>query len=157
MTEDSETQDSPSGRGKLPLLLGVALALAGAGAGFFAVREGLIPLPSDEGGAPRSESMADLAFVPLDPVVIALDSGSRRQHLRFRAELEVPPPHQKEVESLRPRVVDALHSYLRALDPAEIEAPGALERLRAQMLRRVQIITGGDRVADLLVMEFVLN
>lgn len=157
MTENSEPSDSPSGRGKLQLAFGLALALAGAGAGFFAVREGVIPLPSGDGGAPRSASMADLAFVPLDSVVISLAPGADRRHLRFRAELEVPATHRKEVESLRPRVVDVLHSYLRALDPAEIEAPGALSRLRAQMLRRVQIVTGEDRVADLLVMEFVLN
>ena len=33
----------------------------------------------------------------------------------------------------------------------------ALTRLRAQMLRRVQIVTGPDNVNDLLIMEFVLT
>ncbi|MFL9503735.1 flagellar basal body-associated FliL family protein [Rhodopseudomonas palustris] len=40
---------------------------------------------------------------------------------------------------------------------AEIEDPSAMARLRAQMLRRVQIVTGEGRVRDLLITEFVLD
>ena len=40
---------------------------------------------------------------------------------------------------------------------AELEDPAALVRLRAQILRRLQIVTGEGRVRDLLVTEFVLN
>ncbi len=56
-----------------------------------------------------------------------------------------------------PRVIDVLNSYLRALETSDLADSTALVRLRAQMLRRVQIVTGGDRVHDLLIMEFVLN
>ena len=47
--------------------------------------------------------------------------------------------------------------YLRALQTSDVENPSALARLRAQMLRRVQIVTGQGRVNDLLIMEFVIN
>ncbi len=153
MTESSEASAGRRRWGGLPVALGIAIALFGAAAGFLAVREGLVALPA--GGAP--DAAADVAFVSLDPVVIALQTGPERRHLRFRAALEVPAEHRAEVEGLRPRVVDVLHGYLRALEPEEIDAPGALARLRAQMLRRVQIVTGDGRVEDLLVMEFVLN
>jgi flagellar protein FliL len=56
-----------------------------------------------------------------------------------------------------PRIVDVLNGYLRAVEVREFEDPAALVRLRAQMLRRVQIVTGEGRVRDLLVTEFVLN
>jgi flagellar FliL protein len=56
-----------------------------------------------------------------------------------------------------PRILDVLNSYLRAIDVASIEDPQAMARLRAQMLRRIQIVTGEGRVRDLLVTEFVLN
>ena len=58
---------------------------------------------------------------------------------------------------LLPRIVDVMNGYLRALDAAELENPAALVRLRAQMLRRIQIVTGEGRVRDLLITEFVLN
>jgi flagellar FliL protein len=50
-----------------------------------------------------------------------------------------------------------LNTYLRALSIADLEESTALVRLRAQMLRRVQIVTGEGRINDLLIMEFVLN
>jgi len=79
------------------------------------------------------------------------------RHLRFRGELEVIPRHKAEVERLLPRVVDVLNTYLRALRIEDIEDSSGLMRLRAQMLRRVQIVTGADRINDLLIMEFVIN
>ena len=39
----------------------------------------------------------------------------------------------------------------------DIEDPAALARLRAQMLRRIQVVTGEGQVRDLLITEFVLN
>ena len=56
-----------------------------------------------------------------------------------------------------PRVVDVLNSYLRALEIKDLTDPMALPKLRAQMLRRINIATGQGRVRDLLIMEFVLN
>jgi flagellar FliL protein len=50
-----------------------------------------------------------------------------------------------------------LNGYLRAVETSDLENPAALVRLKAQMLRRIQIVTGEGRVRDLLVSEFVLN
>jgi flagellar protein FliL len=71
--------------------------------------------------------------------------------------LEVSGPHSAEVTLLKPRILDVLNSYLRAVEVAELEDPSALVRIRAQMLRRIQIVTGEGRVRDLLITEFVLN
>ena len=53
---------------------------------------------------------------------------------------------------LMPRIQDVLNSYLRAVEVRQLEDPSALLRLRAQMLRRVQIVTGEGRVRDLLIL-----
>lgn len=162
--EDTEEQieDPPRKKSKLPLILGLVLALAGGGGGFFAVSSGLI-LGGDTGDGPAEEAekanvkdMPDVAFVPVEPLVISI-GGSEVSHLRFRAQLEVGSAYREEVERLMPRVVDVLNSYLRAVAVEDLSNNSALVRLRAQMLRRVQVVTGGDRVKDLLIMEFVLN
>ncbi len=162
MTEiESTEEDAPKKRSKMPLIIGLVLALAGGGGGFFAVYSGMI-LGADMAGDHADEhveemvDLPDVAFIPVDPIVVSLNSTTTK-HLRFRAQLEVPSQYQSEVETILPRVVDVLNSYLRALEPADIEAPAALVKLRAQMLRRIQIVTGSGRVRDLLVMEFVLN
>jgi flagellar protein FliL len=89
--------------------------------------------------------------------VISLGAASRNSHLRFTAQLEVQSGAVADVTLLLPRIMDVLNGYLRAIDVAEIEDPGALVKMRAQMLRRVQIVSGENRVRDLLVTEFVLN
>ena len=67
------------------------------------------------------------------------------------------PKGADEVTLLIPRILDVLNGYLRAVEVSELGDPNALVRLRSQMLRRIQIVTGEGRVRDLLVTEFVLN
>lgn len=146
---------------KLPLILGLLAALIGAGGGFFATYSGMI-LGSESHGevsaeVQRPNAIPDVAFVAVDPMVVSLSPAAQGRHLRFRAQLEVPSQYASDVETLLPRVVDVLNSYLRALETKDIESASALTRLRAQMLRRVQIVAGPGRVNDLLIMEFVLN
>lgn len=146
---------APAKRSKLPLILGIVAAVALGGGAFYATYSGMIPMPakSTETAAP----MPDVAFVPVDPLIISLGPQSRSSHLRFNAQLEVPRNHQQEVTQLMPRILDVLNGYLRAVEVRELEDPTALVRLRAQMLRRIQIVAGEGRVKDLLVTEFVLN
>lgn len=163
MSEDIETEaeEPPKKKSKKGLLVGLVLALLGAGGGFAAVQMGFI------GGAAEEEEHADdhievaplppIAFVPLDPLIISLSGHGSSRHLRFAAQLEVPPDYVAEVEAIKPRIVDVLNGYLRAVETADLEDPGALIRLRAQMLRRIQVVAGEGRVRDLLIMEFVLN
>lgn len=162
MTATDAAEAPPPKKGKLPLILGLVLALAGAGGGFFAVSSGLLGggATSESGPidpAPETPPLAPAAFVPLDPVVVNLPVDSGRRFLRFAAQIEVAPESEGEVEAIRPRIADVLNTYLRAVEVADLENPAALTRLRAQMLRRVQVVAGEGRVRDLLVMEFVLD
>ena len=89
--------------------------------------------------------------------MISLPPGASARHLRFTGQLEVEPEHAAEVAQLMPRILDVLNTYLRAVEVRDLEQPASIARLRAQMLRRVQVVTGEGRVRDLLITEFVLN
>lgn len=161
-TADGAEEDGPAKKSKLPLIIGAVLACAGAGGGFFAASSGLI-LGSD--AAPEMaeeepilvEPLNGIAFIELDPLVINLRQSSRTAHLRFVAHLEVNQQAESDVTLLLPRILDVLNNYLRAVDLEELEQPGSLIRLRSQMLRRIQIVAGEERVRDLLISEFVVN
>ena len=173
-TTEQVNEDTPKKSSKLPMIIGLSLALIGGGGGFFAASSGMLPFgesggdtashgtaadnheapPADHGAAPQQ---GDIAFVPIEPLVISLGPGATARHLRFKAQVETPAQYATEVERLMPRIVDVLNSYLRAVKETDIEQPSALVRLRAQMLRRIQIVVGPDRVNDLLIMEFVLS
>ena len=156
-TTDAIPEDARKGS-KKPLLLGAALALALGGGAFHAVRSGLVlEPPRPELAESQIEALPDVGFVAMEPIVISLGGPASRRHLRFEAQLEVAAGYEEEVARMLPRVTDVLNGYLRALDLSELEETSSLIRLRSQMLRRVQIVTGEGRVRDLLVMEFVLN
>lgn len=141
----------------MPIILGLVLALALGGGGFYAAWSGMILAPAEEHAKAEMKPLGDIAFVPLDTMVISLAPDAGSDHLRFSAQVEVEGSAVAEVTLLMPRILDVLNSYLRAIDTASIEDPQAMARLRAQMLRRVQIVTGEGRVRDLLITEFVLN
>lgn len=164
MTADADVSQEAAKRGsKMPLLAGLVLALAGGGGGFFAAQTGIIAgligknLDATDTASHSASANAELAFVAIDPLVISLPGEDGRNHLRFSAQLEVAPDYAQEVETITPRIVDVLNGYLRAVELGVLEDPAALTRLRAQMLRRVQVVAGPGRVADLLIMEFVLS
>ncbi len=156
MAEISAEPAPPRRRSRKPLLLGLVMALALGGGGFFAAYSGLLPSLLPDRSATSGQAV-DSEFVAVEPMTISLGASSQSRHLRFAAALEVPRREQAEVVRLMPRIRDVLNGYLRAVDPQEFDQPGALVRIRAQMLRRVQIVTGEGRVRDLLVTEFVLN
>lgn len=161
MAEAEDPQDAaPKKKSKKPLLIGLVLALLLGGGGFYATWSGLIlgpGGPEHSGAEPKVGALPDIAFVPVDPLVITLGSGAAVRHLRFTTQIEVAAPHAAEVQMLLPRIVDVLNGYMRAVDVALLEDPAALVRIRAHLLRRIQIVTGEGRVRDLLVTEFVLN
>jgi len=152
--------DPPNKGSKLPLILGVFLAIFGGGGGYMAVQNGLISGQHEDAhkeNTEPAEELPELAFVALETLVINLPEHAQARHLLFTAQLEVEPAYSQEVTDLLPRVVDVLNGYLRAVKVAELEDPTSLIRMRAQMLRRVQVVVGDGRVKDILIMEFVLN
>lgn len=160
--EEPQQEEAPAPKSKKPMLIGLILAVVLGGGGFFAVSSGMILAPAADAEetmeiAAVDSPLPDVAFVPIQPLIINLGRDGGNNYLRFQAQLEVPKSYVADVESVLPRVVDVLNSYLRAVGPAEIENPASLIRLRAQMLRRIQVVTGQGRVRDLLIMEFVLN
>lgn len=160
MAEVEEPQEVvPKKKPKLPMILGVMLALTLGGGGFFAAYSGMI-LGHGEAADTAEHApgpLPDIAFVPMDTVVISLGNIAHNSHLRLTAQLEVAKPYSDEVLLLMPRILDVVNGYLRAVEVAQLEDPAALVRLRAQMLRRIQIVTGEGRVRDFLITEFVLN
>lgn len=164
--EDTQTDPPKKKRGLLvPLLIGVVLAALGGGGGYWAVTMGpfapeVVPVADGtESDMPAQMSLppVDVAFVPLETLVISLGPEQAARHLMFTAQLEVDPAYLDEVTQLSPRVLDVLNGYLRVISMTELSDPTSLARLRAQMLRRIQIVTGAGKVQDLLVTQFVVN
>lgn len=159
MSKDDAPQEAAPKKGsKLPLILGLVLFLALGGGGFYALYSGMILGPDHAAEGPAlGAGLDDVAFVPIDQLTISLGEAAAKSHLQFTAQLEVNANRAKEVAGLSPRILDVINGYLRAVDTADLTEPDALVRLRAQLLRRIQMVTGQGAVRDLLVTQFVLD
>lgn len=160
MSDETEDDEPQKGGGKLGLIIGLALAIGLGSGAFYSVYSGMILGASEETvetKKPLKERVSDrVAFVPIDPIVISLGHNTQYK-LRFQAQLEVQPQTSEEVAQLMPRILDVLNGYLRAVDVEDLRNPASLLKIRAQMLRRVKLVTGDDQVNDLLITEFVIT
>ena len=150
----TEAEDTRKGGKLKPLLLGLVLAAAGAAGGYFMAVSGLLNAPSEE---KEEETRPRTSFVAIEPMIVSIARQGGVSQLRLKLALEVADGRAGEVTDMMPRILDVLNSYLRALETIDISDAATLVRLRAQMLRRVQIVAGTDAVKDLLIQEFVVN
>jgi flagellar FliL protein len=166
MPDMAEEAEKPKRKGGMlfSILAGVLLAVTLGGGGFFTVYSGMVELPI----ASRAELLAAekeaeavplpvTAFIPLEQVLVTVGQGNDARQLALSAQLEVNPLAADSVDLLKPRIVDVMNTYLRAVSASEIDDPASLLRIRAQMLRRIQVVTGDDHVRDLLVSELILR
>lgn len=158
ITDTMGTAESPPERGRLGLMTSLAVAAALSGSSFYSIYAGYLdPTVLLHETKTYTDPVGDVAFVPLQPIVVSLAPDASARLLRFAGQVEVTPEHVNEIERVMPRVLDVLNTYLRAVDTRDLENPSSLPRLRAQMLRRIQVVAGEGLVRNLLITEFVLN
>ncbi len=148
----------------LSLGLASALTLAGAGAAaaYFspppAVRCVLDESAKGTGVKVRSKAaIPPAAFVALDPLVVTLGPKAQSRYLKISISIETTAAQSSEVAKFTPRFRDALNSYLRAVEESDLAEPASMTRLRAQLLRRIELVAPPDSVRDILITDFVLT
>ena len=156
--------EKPAGTKRYGLMVAGLFSLGlGVGAGAVAATSGYLPVADLLGRGGEHSAFAPgrgaayPSFVALEPVTITLGPEAASRHLRLVLQLEVAPGAEESVGRSVPRILDVLNGFLRAVDERDLEQPRAMARLRAQMLRRVQLVTLPGAVHDVLIQEFVLN
>ncbi len=161
-TEGGET--SPKKKRKLGLLIGISvipLLLGGAAAAYFlvpGVSEKIHGMTAAKEDAHSAPVVPRPVFVDLAEMAVTLPNGGQTRQLRIRISLELmktghdlPPP-----DILTPRVYDALLTYLRTLGDSDIDNAMAIDRIRGDLFRRLNLILGTEVVRDVLVTSLVV-
>ena len=158
-----------------PIMIGLVLALLLGGGAAYGVMSGLVPLGDEEHAKDgehgedgkhakkdkhkdehKEEKKEPPVFVAFEPLTITLTHGGAPRQLRLALSVETSKEYAEKVEIMKPRMLDALNTLLRAMHDNELTEPAGLDRLRAQMLRRVRIAADPTAVKDLLITEFVV-
>lgn len=161
------TTKPPRRKGRLLLVSLAALLLVGGGGGAAwmfvpgvqdAVRKitGGQPAEAEASSAPSSPAARPI-FVELPEMTLTLPNGGRPRQLRLKLAMEVNgDPAQPPPELMTPRVYDSLVLYLRTLRDGELEGALAMDRLRGDLHRRLDLLLGGGKVRDVLITGFVV-
>jgi flagellar FliL protein len=164
--QSGEVQESPAPRKrrgkKLFLLVGVVVLLGGgAGAAWQ-----FVPGVADKVHAMvgHHEPVAAVAvstrpvFMDLPEMALTLPNGGHPRQMRIKLSVELAPgaSQQRATEALSPRVYDALLTYLRTLQDGEIDGGLGLDRLRADLYRRLELVVGPGVLRDVLITSLVM-
>jgi flagellar protein FliL len=109
-----------------------------------------------EGAASADEHNKDKPnvsiFHPLPEMMINLNTETGKvSYLKFQASLELDD--QKGIEKLQkvmPRIQDTIQVYVRELKVADLKSSIGIEKLRQELLKRIQLIAKDVKIFDVL-------
>jgi flagellar protein FliL len=169
-TEISKEDNEKKSNSKMGLILIILLGLIGVGGGGVAGFMGLLPIPGLEASHEDPVAMAahadekaglpdisTLAFVDMPKIIVPLGEQANAHHLVAQFSIETTKEYKGRIEELKPRIMDVMNKYLRAVEEKDITDPLQFQRLQALMLNRVQLIAGEQALRNILVQEFILQ
>jgi flagellar protein FliL len=163
-----------AGKRKLVLVIVAAILTLGAGGGAAAYFAGLFDgaestAAEAEHGVPPAEPGAhgeaaegqptSIAFVDMPDLIVNLQSdGPRMRFLKLRVSLEVAGEATAEtVRQLMPRVMDSFQVYLRALTVEDVRGAAGMQRLKEELIARVNLAVEPTQVSAVLLKEMLVQ
>ena len=160
-----------AGRGKLVMIAAAAILVLGAGGGAAAYFMGLFSsaqsatagvaqdAPADEHGDGAAGEPPAIVFVDMPDLIVNLQSdAARMRFLKLRVSLEVAgEPAAATVRQLMPRVMDSFQVYLRALTVEEVRGAAGMQRLKEELIARVNLAIEPTQVSAVLLKEMLVQ
>lgn len=149
-----EKKKKPSKK-KILLLLLIILLLGGGGAGVYL--SGILTGASQKEVV--DENMQRTIYYDMDEFLVNLNNpGNQVSFLKTIITLELPNQQSlKEVQSIMPRVRDTFQIYLRELRNSDLQGSAGLQRLRAELLLRLNAQLENGKVNNILFKEIIVQ
>ena len=91
-------------------------------------------------------------------VNIQSSSSKRKPYLRLAVKFEVHDPEAiKTLDLIKPRIIDSFQVYLRELRVDDLEGSAGSQRLKEELLKRVNAVCAPAKVMDVLFQVFVIQ
>lgn len=155
-------EEKKSGSNLLLIIIIVLLLLIiGAGAFLLFTQMGrdMIGIGQNQEGAAKVKveelPPTDLSYFAVPELLVNLTKSNPKQKsapfLRLSLKLELPDKEsEKTMQAVLPRVIDQFQIYLRQLRVEDIEGSQGIQRLREELLKRVNEVSAPIEVRDVL-------
>lgn len=95
-------------------------------------------------------------FIEMPEIALTLPNGGRPRQLRISIAIEIiGDPILVRPTITNPRVYDSLVLYLRTLRDGELDGALALDRIRGDLYRRLDLLLGPNVIRDVLITSLV--
>ncbi|MGH6948705.1 MAG: flagellar basal body-associated FliL family protein [Kiloniellales bacterium] len=142
----------------LPLLL---LVMGAAGAYFSGLADSLLGGGEDAAAMEEhvEEASGPSAFFELPEMLVNLNSAGRKaNYLKVSLSLEVATAEDvAHLQSVLPRIIDNCQVYLRELRIEDLRGSAGLQRLREELLMRINAAAEPVAVKDVLFREMLVQ
>lgn len=171
--DEDEDDEEGGGGGKKKLIIIIAIVLlviigAVAGAFFAGVFDSEEEVPEEQVElTPEELEQADVAaaasgaitYYEIPDLTVNLNSGGKQKsYLKVKIKLELDNPEGMQVlEERLPRVMDNFQVYLRELRLKDLEGSAGINRLKEELLRRVNKAVRPVVIKDVLFQEVLVH
>jgi flagellar protein FliL len=154
---ETTASEKPKGRKKLMIFAALPLILAAAGGGAYFWLHGHSEKPAAAQEEAAAPAVPQLTFVDLPEMSVTLPNNGQARQLRIKLALELAPkgPNVPQASVLSPKVYDMMLTYLRTLTDSEIQGSLAIDRIRGDLFRRLELLLGPGVVRDVLITGFI--
>lgn len=160
--EGEEGAKPKKSKKKLIIIAAIAVLLIGGGGGAFLFlhksdkAEGGEEVAVDEHGNPIANAAV---FYTMPEFLVNLNSsGKSSQFLKATVILEVEKQTDvATIEAALPRIVDGINTYLRELRSSDVAGSAGIQRLREEILLRVNKAIAPKQINDVLFKEIVVQ
>ncbi len=154
--EGAEAQPAPKKSKKLIIILAAVVLLVGGGVG---------AILSGGGDKGEVEETTDLLATPqtlyhdMDEFLVNLNNpGTQVSFLKAVITLELPNQLSlNEIQTKMPRIRDMFQVYLRELRSSDLQGSAGLQRLRTELLLRVNSVMEKGKVNNILFKEVIVQ
>ena len=143
----------------LIVIVVAVLGLLGGG-GFYAYQMFFAALPEEavEQEAPPEPKVTMGPVYALDPFLVNLAGPGRARFLKLMMQVELDVQEvQVELDTLKPKVRDSLLTLLSSKTAADLVTIADKERLRNEILHRLNAFLSVGRVVEVYFMDFVVQ
>ncbi len=142
------------------IVLPLVLVLGGAAGAYVAgVLDPLLGKAEEQKDGAAQAKAAPAVFYDLPEMLVNLNGGGRKaSYLKISVSLELEDAATLEhVDQVLPRIVDSFQVYLRELRIEDLNGSAGLQRLREELLLRVNAATQPAVVRDVLFKEMLIQ
>lgn len=104
---------------------------------------------------PELDLAPDTTFLELTPLTLSLSDN--RRTLKIGITLEVISGEEGYIDPDDPKIRDAFMGYLRSLRTEQLEDAAFMAQMRAQLLRRAEVILGPGKIHGILITDFLVR